>query len=132
MLDPGSLPQDLEQLREQWLAGRRSFQGLELVDTDFADLNLGGADLRGSCFRASRFGHGQLNAVNLSGAFLQEALLWGADLSDCIAEASFWQEADLSGARLQRANFRAAYLHRACLRGVIAPNSCWQEARLIE
>lgn len=97
----------VEELLEQYAAGRLDFSGVDL-----SEANLSGAKLNGV-----NFSEANLSVVNLSGANLSEANLSYAKLNVARLSGANLSGAILNHASLNVTNLIRADLHRAQLRG---------------
>ncbi len=101
-----------------------SFRGTSFANADLAGARLGGLDLRGAVFSATRMRGTELPGaclqdqvlvlVDLSGADLRRADLGGVNLSNSVLDATRLQGARLDGARLLSTVLQQADLRPAC------------------
>ncbi len=90
---------------------------IDLSNSEFADVCIGFADLRGVCFDGARFLLNQLPWRSLKGSNLHYASLRHMDLSECRLMECDLRHADLSGCNLQNADLSDANLGGAILSG---------------
>jgi hypothetical protein len=103
---------------EQWLAERRSFQGVDLSGADLRALDLRSLDFRGAKLNGAQLDGARLDGANLMGVDLSEASAVGISARRVAARGSVWDKSDVTdatfeGADLAQASFRFAKLHKA-------------------
>lgn len=130
------------ELEQQYLAGTRQFQSVDLSGEDLQGLDLRGVDLQGSdltrtkLFRTnledSNLTECNMSGLYLAGTHLSNATARRANLRGCRMDGVKWSNIDLDGARLDQVNLRGSELSGCSLRRTGLAEADLSEARLVE
>ncbi|GBF81640.1 pentapeptide repeat-containing protein [Aphanothece sacrum] len=111
------------EIKQEYQAGKRNFQNIQLRRIDLRGLDLSYAD-----FRGADISYANLIDVNLSGANLQEAYLNESDLSGSNLKEANLNKASLIRTYLIKTNFEKANFKEAYLIGSKATKANFKEA----
>ena len=117
----------LNDLKERYQSGERSFVGEDFNSSDLSGLTLIGCDFRNSNFFQTDLNKCNLDKCDFRGANLREANLRETSLKKADLSGAYLNEADLSGANLSHAilkdtNFQNVKCNRTQIRGITLPN----------
>lgn len=125
---------ELVNQHELWISSqgaqgkRASFRDAIIVDFDFSQKVLAGANFKGATLHRCRFTQAQLNEADYSEVKAREVDFTAAQLSNAILSAATLSHTSFSAAQLQKADLSQAHLEHANFTQVVATEANFRDA----